>query len=153
MNEPARKMKFQLESLLDTFREVERGTHDLVEKFRKPLPWETAKKLIAFRRLRERTLGHDLFADPAWDMLLDLYVARSEGKRISVSSCCIGSNVPQTTALRWMALLERKGLITRHLDHLDHRRNYVELSDEINETLTLLISYLDLASPNQLVER
>lgn len=69
-----------------------------------------------------------LFADPAWDMLLELYAAQLEQKRVSVSSLGIASGVPPTTALRWIAELQKDGFITKSKDPLDARRTFVELS-------------------------
>src|SRR3546814_17984132 len=68
-----------------------------------------ARELLRFRRLRDRYFAGDLFADPAWDMLLDLYAARSQNSHpVSVSSLCIASSVPATTALRWIKAMEEK---------------------------------------------
>lgn len=69
-----------------------------------------------------------LFADPAWDMLLDLFAASAEGVRVSVSSACIASGVATSTALRWINELELGGLVTRRPDPLDGRRTFVEIS-------------------------
>ncbi len=94
-------------------------------------PVERAKKLYADRRKRA-TLFPDsdvLFHEPAWDILLDLFVAREEDALVSVSSACIGASVAPTTALRWIATLERKGFLTLHDDPDDMRRRYVRLSD------------------------
>lgn len=40
-----------------------------------PLSVETVRNVIRARRLRARYFPEDLFADPAWDMLLDLLQA------------------------------------------------------------------------------
>lgn len=88
------------------------------------------RNLLKARQLRMRYLGADLFADPAWDMLLDLTAARAEHRRVSVTSLCIASGVPTTTALRWMKLLEQSGLIQRMEDDTDRRRAFVMLSDQ-----------------------
>lgn len=69
-----------------------------------------------------------LFADPAWDMLLDLYGAQLGQRRVSVTSLCIAANVPTTTALRWISALEGEGLIERRADPLDGRRFFVSLT-------------------------
>lgn len=57
------------------------------------------RKIIRARRARDDVFGKDLFADPAWDILLDLAIARAENKQVSVTSLCIASGVPATTAL------------------------------------------------------
>ncbi|AXJ95302.1 MULTISPECIES: hypothetical protein [unclassified Sphingomonas] len=71
----------------------------------------------------------DLFADPAWDMLLDLYVAEATGRRVSVSDACIAAAVPQATALRWLNMLDQRGLVIRTADQTDRRRWWMTLSD------------------------
>ncbi|MDP9056066.1 MAG: hypothetical protein M3N34_01850 [Pseudomonadota bacterium] len=80
------------------------------------------------RRRRVKLFGADLFGEPAWDILLDLFIATATGKQISVSSACIGSAVPSTTGLRWLAVLETRGLIVRENDDRDARRSHVRLS-------------------------
>lgn len=82
---------------------------------------------IRRRRLRERCFDAGLFADPAWDMLLDLRVAALEGRRVAVSSLCIAAAVPPTTALRWIGLMTTRGLLERAADPADARRAFVAL--------------------------
>jgi DNA-binding MarR family transcriptional regulator len=89
---------------------------------------QQVRSTIKSRRLRADVFGENLFGEPAWDMLLDLYASHLEQKRVSVSSLQIASAVPGTTALRWMTRLESKGLIMRHADPFDARRVFVELS-------------------------
>lgn len=93
------------------------------------------RNLIRIRRLREQFFPRDLFADPAWDMLLDLMAARLEQSRVAVSSLCIAAAVPATTALRWIRTLTEHGLFVRSADPEDGRRIFIELSDEAGEAL------------------
>jgi len=83
---------------------------------------------IRSRRLRAQFFAGELFADPAWDMLLDLFAAELEQRRVSVSSLCIAAAVPPTTALRWIGTLHDAGLFERHADPADRRRAYIGLS-------------------------
>jgi hypothetical protein len=83
---------------------------------------------IRARRMRSQFFPPDLFADPAWDMLLDLFAAALEGRRVSVSSLCIAAAVPPTTALRWIGALHESGLFERQADPTDRRRAYIALS-------------------------
>jgi DNA-binding MarR family transcriptional regulator len=85
--------------------------------------------------MREQFFGPDLFADPAWDILLDLYAARLEQQRVAVSSLCIAAAVPATTALRWIKTLTETGLLVRTADPNDGRRVYIELSQETADSL------------------
>lgn len=88
------------------------------------------RAVLRTRRLREHIVAADLFADPAWDILLDLMAARLEGQRVSVSSLCIAAAVPPTTALRWIRQLTERGLLLRQADPQDGRRIFIALSDE-----------------------
>lgn len=78
-----------------------------------------AKNLFAFRRRRNEFFGGMLFADPAWDILLELYIMRVARKPVRVKNACIASGVPATTALRWIGLLQEQGLIERSADTMD----------------------------------
>ena len=90
---------------------------------------QQVRGIIRARRLRDQYFGADLFADPAWDMLLDLMAARLEEQRVAVSSLCIAASVPATTALRWIKALTEQGLFVRAADPQDGRRVYIELSE------------------------
>ena len=90
--------------------------------------WLAAEE-YAERARRRHFFDGDLFAEPAWDILLDLYAAHLAGRRISVTSCCIASQVPPTTALRWIEQMSESGLLVREKDPDDLRRNWISLSD------------------------
>lgn len=94
------------------------------------------RDLLRARRIRADFLPGDLFADPAWDMLLDLLAAKLEHERVSVSSLCIAAAVPPTTALRWIRTLTDKGLVERQADPHDGRRIFIALANEAAEALT-----------------
>lgn len=87
------------------------------------------RSVIRARRLRDQHFPAELFADPAWDMLLDLYAARLEGRRVSVSSLCIAAAVPPTTALRWIGTMHDAGLFGREPDPTDKRRAHITLTE------------------------
>lgn len=96
-----------------------------------PLPdARLLRRILKQRSMRKDFFGLSLFADPAWDMLLDLAAARVEHKRVSVTSLCIASGVASTTALRWIAELNDAGLLVRTEDDVDRRRVFVSLSDK-----------------------
>lgn len=83
---------------------------------------------LAMKRKRATTFGHDLFGDPGWDIVLDLYVAGVQGRPVSVSSSCIAAGTPPTTGLRWVKQLVRDGLVVRAGDTADGRRSFLSLS-------------------------
>jgi DNA-binding MarR family transcriptional regulator len=87
-----------------------------------------AQKYLRMRQKRANFFGADVFADPAWEILLDLYAAGVEGRVVSITSACIASGVPTTTALRWITLLVSRGAVRRAPDARDHRRSHLYLS-------------------------
>jgi Transcriptional regulators len=100
-----------------------------------PVSAETVRSVIRARRLRARYFHEELFADPAWDMLLDLLQAEVSHLRVPVSSLCIAAAVPATTALRWLKTMVSQGLFVRRADPLDGRRVFVELAPEASHAL------------------
>jgi hypothetical protein len=91
--------------------------------------------VIQARRLRAHYFDEELFADPAWDMMLDLFRAELCQRRIATSSLCVAAAVPATTALRWIKAMTEKGLFIRHDDPFDGRRVYIELAPVVSEAL------------------
>lgn len=100
-----------------------------------PLSVDVVRSVIRARRLRSRFFHEDLFADPAWDMLLDLLQAELAQHRVPVSSLCIAAAVPATTALRWIKSMTDSGLFVRRADPHDGRRVFVELSPDASIAL------------------
>jgi DNA-binding MarR family transcriptional regulator len=70
-----------------------------------------------------------VLGEPAWDMLLDLFQQWAEGVKISVSNLCIAAGVPQTTALRYITMLEDLGLVIREPSTEDKRVTFVSLTE------------------------
>lgn len=113
-----------------------------------PLPdARLLRKILRQRQLRGRFFEGDLFADPAWDMLLDLAAARVEGKQVSVTSLCIAAAVPPTTALRWIGQMVTGGLFRRVCDDNDRRRAFIELTDPAVDALGRYFDEIGLAAP------
>jgi len=96
---------------------------------------ETVRAVIRARRLRSRFFSEELFADPAWDMLLDLLQAEIAQLRVPVSSLCIAAAVPATTALRWIKTMTEQGLFVRRADPHDGRRVFVELAPAASDAM------------------
>jgi DNA-binding MarR family transcriptional regulator len=93
-------------------------------------PEDALKLLIEIRRMRLRQFETPLFADPAWDMLLELVSARAAGRPVPVSSACVAAGVPATTALRLVNGLVEAGFVRRFPDPADRRRVLVDLTDD-----------------------
>lgn len=87
-----------------------------------------ARRMITERARRFHYFDGHLFADPAWDIMLELFVAEIERREVPVTNLCFTSNVPDTTVLRWIKTLEAEGLVVRTKDHVDKRRVLVQLA-------------------------
>ena len=96
---------------------------------------DTVRAVIRARRLRSRYFQEDMFADPAWDMLLDLLQAEIAQLRVPVSSLCIAASVPATTALRWLKTMTHQGIFVRRADPHDGRRVFVELAPTASQAM------------------
>ena len=124
---------------------AEAGEARRTRQTRAPLPDpRLLRQILRQRQLRTRFFDADLFADPAWDMLLDLAAARAEHKRVSVTSLCIASAVPPTTALRWIGQLTGAGLIERVEDDTDRRRAFLVLTDRAADAMVRLFVDLEI---------
>lgn len=80
------------------------------------------------RRRRDKFFDRDLFADPVWDMLLDLFVHQVRGVRVSVTSLTLAACVPSTTGLRCVRTLVERGLAMRVRAPDDARLVLLELT-------------------------
>lgn len=91
--------------------------------------------ILTARRARETYFGPCVFADPGWDILLSLYIAKLQGKTLSVAPLSDMSGVPASTTLRWVDILDHAGWVKRTPDQIDRRRVNVEISDRGIATL------------------
>ncbi len=112
-----------------------------------------ARRLYLDRRSRGDVFGDEaLFGEPAWDLLLDLFIAAKEGKRVPVTSACIGAAVPTTTALRWLSLMEQRSLILREADPADARRVFVRLSADAYSRMVTYFARAEGAGADDTIE-
>ena len=102
----------------------------------------TARLVHSLRRRRNKLLGADLFSDTAWDLLLYLYVAGSEGDATGSLDACAGTAAPQTTALRWIQRLQEAQLLVRDVDPTDARRDHVRLTPRAARAMRKILEEL-----------
>lgn len=88
-----------------------------------------ARKSIHARRIRRSSLPGDMFGEPAWDMLLTLYVGSRSGARQTVSNLSSSSGSSPTTALRWIDYLEVQKFVARRASPTDRRVTYIDLTE------------------------
>ncbi len=97
------------------------------------------RALLRNEAKRRKLGGGVLFGDPAWEILLDLLLAKLENRTVSVSSACIASGAPTTTALRLINRLIDENILYRVQDERDGRRNFLGIHADIEQAL---IGYL-----------
>ena len=123
----------------------------LLEDDARWLRW--ARRAYRDRRSRSAIFGDEgLFGEPAWDLLLDLFIAAKERKRVPVTSACIGAAVPTTTALRWLTVLEERGLVVREADTADARRIFVRLSTDAYARMVRYFARITMNEADDTVE-
>ena len=99
-----------------------------------------AKWIYASRQDRPGSGDTRLFGEPAWDIVLDIYVHQSKGRSTSITAACIGSHAPATTALRYIDLLCELGWVEKIPDDNDRRRSLLALTPTAKEQMD---RYLD----------
>lgn len=142
---PDELVDLQLENLqqqLDQLRERLTSPTAFAELGDKSLLRGLVKEILRSRRRREKIFGGELFGEPAWDMLLELYGAELAQQKLSVSAACYASAVPHTTALRWVGKLEHDGWIRRMNDPFDGRRSWLLLTDQGSDRMREFLSGL-----------
>lgn len=98
-----------------------------------------ARALLRERRMRLAEFPAGFFGEPVWDILLDMYAAEQEGMRLCVSSVCIASGAPPTTALRYIRAIETAGLISREPNPADRRGSFLSLSESARLSMESLL--------------
>ena len=105
------------------------------EGTRKARPDAAIRMLVKEERVRRRKrhgllgVDSDVFADPGWDLLLEIFEAHLSGHRLAASTIGLEAGIPQSTALRWLTYLASLGLIVRDPDPSDKRRQLVGLDE------------------------
>lgn len=94
-----------------------------------------AERLYAERRRRDEFFPAGVFGEPAWDLLLALFVAREKGVCIILSAAYRVAGVSDTTGRRLLDALEAKGLISRRRAPDSRKSRLIELTDDGRERL------------------
>lgn len=101
---------------------------------------QLARRISHWRRKRDAMFEPAIFADPAWDILLDLFAESGFGRRVSMSSLCIAASVPTTTAVRCINAMVDQGMLAKSRDANDARRVLIELTDETRARMRIWLS-------------
>jgi len=98
-----------------------------------------ARRIIRQREARRKFLPEGYFEEPAYNILLDLYVATADGRIVYVNDACIASNTPTSTALRWISILVRDGFAARLRDEKDARRTILSITPAGRDSISALL--------------
>lgn len=101
---------------------------------------EEARRHYRLRRMRDQEFGPTLFGEPAWDLLLDLYIAASDPSLISVMGGSIAASVSTKDAAPWLIVLQEHGLVERLHSSTEMSRAVFALSQSAFDRMTLLLT-------------
>jgi DNA-binding MarR family transcriptional regulator len=114
---------------------------------------DLARSIVISRRKLSDRLDPALFANPGMDILLFLFAEGINGATVTTNACCAAAGVPRTTALRWIKLLQERGLVEGSDDASDRRVTMLGLTPAgrkaLREWLADIVA-LPLAKPEAL---
>ena len=101
-----------------------------------------ARHILAGRKQRDRYFDPILFSNPAWDILLNLFVADGEGRGVTLLDSCLASTVPQGVALRWLGYLKQEEMVLETSDPQHPRQTLIRLSDQTRRAIAAYLGSL-----------
>jgi DNA-binding MarR family transcriptional regulator len=101
-----------------------------------------ARSVFLSRRRRNQHFPAAMLGEPAWDMLLALFIFEQSEGRVTVTGLAEHSGAPLTTALRWIDYLENAGFLVRRPKPTDRRAVFIELSDKGRDRLNAYLGGL-----------
>ena len=137
-----RSAAYEMLSLADEIEnhnEVRQSTVTYDEATSKYALTARAAKIFTNRELRKSCFNSALLGEPAWDMLLYLFVKAGEDRAAFKTAVTSASGAPHATALRYLALLEADDIITIEKATVDQRVQLVSLT---RKGLTTMANYL-----------
>ena len=89
-----------------------------------------ARTVFEARQLRSRFFSPSIFGEPAWDVLLVLYIADASDARQTVGKLAASIRLPPSTVLRWVGYLEKERLVERQPHPTDRRVTFIRLLEK-----------------------
>lgn len=99
-----------------------------------------AQSICHWRRKRDAMFDPVIFADPEWDVLLDLFAQSGFDRQVSMSSLCIAASVPTTTAMRCINAMIEQGVLAKSRDAADARRVLIALTEDTRAKMRTWLS-------------
>lgn len=100
---------------------------------------QEARHQFKTQLLREAHFEGLPFHETGWEILLELYIAEAEGRKLNVTAIGLDGHIPNATLVRWIALLEHRKLVFRQPDTIDRRRTWIGLTSLGSEKLDLCL--------------
>lgn len=75
--------------------------------------WEAALRIRHVHSVRRAVFGGNLSTDPVGSLLIAIYLAEAEGRIVGVDQLARDAGLTPSTALRWLKLLQERGIIQR----------------------------------------
>ncbi|QJB69277.1 winged helix-turn-helix transcriptional regulator [Parasphingorhabdus halotolerans] len=91
-----------------------------------------AKRVERFHQIKAKILGDELsvLGEPVWKILIQLVIATDEDTNLSVADISSRISLPETTALRYLNILESKGYIFRPPHKAGHFDSHLRLTKQ-----------------------
>jgi len=87
-------------------------------------------------------LPRDLLVDPAWDMMLDLFIAAGTGEHLYVKDVILMSGESAGSAMRRIDRLQEAGMLVRYTAPDDHRRVRIDLTLDGRFAMATMLEHL-----------
>jgi DNA-binding MarR family transcriptional regulator len=121
-------------TLRETFTGLPSGGSQSLSPDRKQLHSRALRELRS-RRSREQYFDRYLFGEPAWEILLALYINEDVGARLTTSMLAEFVALPMSTVIRWLGALEQAALVGRDDHPTDRRKVFIRLLDQGRKAL------------------
>ena len=89
---------------------------------------ELVSQIVHARRTRSDFFAPEIFSDPAWDMLLVLFLGKVQGEVMTPYHFAQAVASPVSASFRWIDILERAGLVHSTRDPSSMEIKTVELA-------------------------
>lgn len=89
-----------------------------------------ARIVLHSRRARYRHFKRNMFGEPAWDILLVLYITETSRERQTIGRLADWIDTPLSTVVRWVGYLENDGFVARKSHPTDKRTMFIQLLDK-----------------------
>ena len=100
---------------------------------------KVARRILEVQKLRHSFFPSAIFGEPAWNILLALYLSSNRADR-TVGRLGESSGTPLSTTIRWLNYLESEGLVMLDSGSDDPQQREVHLTDKACDSLCAFLS-------------